>query len=178
MLPWHPDIKQWTHVIEQIGQFSCCQNQVLSWLCAAFIQVVHSKATNWLIVYWKSNIQKMVLYHRKFQEHCFIIMDTIIYCLLCVRNYCECSHGFSHFILLANSFHYPHLAGKKHLDYTEPHSWEGSEPGLESSPFNYTLCHYIPLSLCLCLTLAWVAWGEGPQVFHLCSLSTGHIIQV
>lgn len=34
--------------------------------------------------------KKMVLYHRKFEEHCFLVMATIISCLLCVKNYCKC----------------------------------------------------------------------------------------
>ena len=94
--------------------------------------------------------QKMVLDLRKFEGHCFIIMATM-YCLLHVKNYFECSPGLPHCILLANLWssysHYPHFAGKEHFTCTEPHSWGGSEPGLESAPFNCALSHCIPLAL-------------------------------
>lgn len=77
-----------------------------------------------------NNNNKLVYYQRKFGDHCFIIMATIISHFLWVKNYCQCLHGLSHSTLTANLSRYSYyfyFEGMEHSNY-QSFGLEGSEP--------------------------------------------------
>lgn len=122
----------------------------------------------------------MVLYHRKFEEHCFLVMATIISCLLCVKNYCKC---FLDYLIPSSPQTYgvgaiiiPSLQARSTEITQSPVVGKGQSQDWNRVPLTHS--SPLPSTLRVCLSHSTPSSLRcSPGVFHFCSLSTQPNIQ-